>query len=309
MSIGVIERFSRYENPMAFTKEDGDLLAIVSFVRGSWGWVLYRKGECLMGARSFHADACQACSAAELAIAEVKVAEDAKAAGVPQTVPGEVSRDPRPGEVYRHCSGGVYEIEDRLTDSVSGTEIVVARLQGSKTQSRWTLRDFNEPIMFGGVLVDRFSKMSEATPQAVPGVAVVQLEEGWRHEQHVKEDRPAVPMTFSGFSAANRARCESPEGFGHALDSWSLSDWFTATMGELGEAANNAKKLNRVRDGIKGNTVAEAELRAKLRNEIADTFIYLDLLAQSAGINLEDAVRDTFDAKSAEIGYGKRLGG
>lgn len=108
-------------------------------------------------------------------------------------------------------------------------------------------------------------------------------------------------MTFSEFSKLNRSRCESPQGFRHALDSWSLSDWLTATMGELGEAANLAKKLNRVRDGIPGNRETPEELRAALRDEIADTFIYLDLLAQYQGIDLETAVREKFNRTSAKL--------
>lgn len=109
-------------------------------------------------------------------------------------------------------------------------------------------------------------------------------------------------MTFEGFGMANRMRCESLTGFNHTLGSWSLSDWMTATVGELGEAANVAKKLNRVRDGIPGNDKTEAELRAALADEIADTFIYLDLLSQSQGINLADAVRRKFNRTSAKIG-------
>lgn len=62
-----------------------------------------------------------------------------------------------------------------------------------------------------------------------------------------------MSLTFECFSAVNRKRCESPDGFNHALDSWSLSDWFLAVLGEFGEAANVGKKLNRVRDGIPGN--------------------------------------------------------
>lgn len=89
-----------------------------------------------------------------------------------------------------------------------------------------------------------------------------------------------MAMTFDDFSAANRLRCE--HGFKHQLSDWSLSDWFTAVMGELGEAANIAKKLNRVRDGIPGNKQSEPELREQLKREVADTFIYLDLLAQAA---------------------------
>jgi NTP pyrophosphatase (non-canonical NTP hydrolase) len=114
-------------------------------------------------------------------------------------------------------------------------------------------------------------------------------------------------MTFEQFSDANVRRSESKEGFGHSLDSWSTSDWFLAIVGELGEAANVAKKLSRVRDGIKGNKETPEVLYAKLRSEIADAFIYLDLTAQSLGFDLGEAVRETFNAKSIEIGYGEML--
>lgn len=110
-------------------------------------------------------------------------------------------------------------------------------------------------------------------------------------------------MDFQTFSAINRARCESPKGFNHALGSWSMSDWFVATMGELGEAANIAKKLNRVRDGITGNAETPDELRAALADELADAFIYLDLLAQSQGIVLAEAVISKFNRTSVKIGY------
>lgn len=82
-----------------------------------------------------------------------------------------------------------------------------------------------------------------------------------------------------------------------------MSDWFTATLGELGEAANVAKKLNRVRDGVPGNKQTASELRDQLESELADVFIYLDLLCQSQGIVLEDAVVRTWNRKCHEIGY------
>jgi len=116
-----------------------------------------------------------------------------------------------------------------------------------------------------------------------------------------------MAMTFGEFSQANRERCESPQGFNHPLAGWSLSDWMTATMGELGEAANVAKKLNRVRDGVPGNKQTEAELRDMLRKEIGDVFVYLDLMAQAAGFTVADAAAEVFDAKSKEIGYPKLL--
>lgn len=105
------------------------------------------------------------------------------------------------------------------------------------------------------------------------------------------------------FSERNRKRCEAPNGFNYKLDSWSGSDWMTAIVGELGESANILKKLNRVRDGIPGNTETPIQLAMKLRDEIADTFIYLDLFAQSQGIDLREAVLTKFLTTSAKIGY------
>jgi NTP pyrophosphatase (non-canonical NTP hydrolase) len=105
------------------------------------------------------------------------------------------------------------------------------------------------------------------------------------------------------FSERNRMRCEHPDGFNHTLGSWSASDWMVAVTGEVGEAANVIKKLNRVRDGIPGNKETESELRAMLADEIADSVIYLDLLAQSVGLDLE-TIRDAKFAKTSEkIGY------
>jgi NTP pyrophosphatase (non-canonical NTP hydrolase) len=115
-------------------------------------------------------------------------------------------------------------------------------------------------------------------------------------------------ITFAQFSEANRERCESPHGFNHKLGSWDTSDWFLAVLGELGEAANVGKKLNRVRDGIPGNKESPDELRAKLRKEIGDAFVYLDLLAQAHGFSIADAAVEVFDLKSTEIGYPKSLG-
>lgn len=112
-------------------------------------------------------------------------------------------------------------------------------------------------------------------------------------------------MDMRAFSEKNRERCEHPKGFNHALDSWSVSDWFTALLGELGEAANVAKKLNRVRDGIPGNKETEEELRWKLERELADAFIYFDLLCQRCRVDLPKAVLETFFKKSIEIGYEK----
>ena len=114
-------------------------------------------------------------------------------------------------------------------------------------------------------------------------------------------------MDFNDFAVFNRRRCEAENGFNHTVSDWSLSDWMTAVVGELGEAANVAKKLNRVRDGINGNVETEDQLRAMLADEVADTFIYLDLLAQSQGFSLQDAVISKFNRTSEKIGYANTL--
>lgn len=104
------------------------------------------------------------------------------------------------------------------------------------------------------------------------------------------------------FSERNRLRCESPTGFNHPINSWSLSDWMTALTGEVGEAANVIKKLNRIRDGVQ-NRETEAELRQMLADELADAACYLDLLAQAAGYDL-NTIRDAkFAEVSDRIGY------
>lgn len=114
-------------------------------------------------------------------------------------------------------------------------------------------------------------------------------------------------MNMKEFSKTNLKRCESPNGFNHKLVDWSLSDWMTATLGELGEAANIAKKLNRYRDGIPSNSEPEENLKKMLADELADAFIYLDLMCQSQNIVLEDAVINKFNKTSDKIGYDEVL--
>lgn len=105
------------------------------------------------------------------------------------------------------------------------------------------------------------------------------------------------------FSERNRKRCEALMGFNHKLDSWSLSDWMTATAGEFGEVANVIKKLNRARDGIPGNSESQEQLHKNLADELADVAIYLDLMAQAAGFDLEEIREFKFNRTSKKIGY------
>src|SRR5579871_382275 len=111
-----------------------------------------------------------------------------------------------------------------------------------------------------------------------------------------------MKWTFEYFSSENLRRCEAKDGFNHDIRSWSTSDWLVAVMGELGEAANIAKKLNRVRDDIPGNKETPEQLEEMLKEELADTFIYLDLLFHSIQADLMACVMDKFQKTSRKIG-------
>lgn len=105
--------------------------------------------------------------------------------------------------------------------------------------------------------------------------------------------------------ARNMSRCARWHKGG--VDDWSLSDWGVAAAGEMGEALNVIKKLNRARDGMVGNSANEYELQQQLADEIADTIIYLDLLAARAGINLEEAIVRKFNRVSERNSFPERL--
>ena len=112
-------------------------------------------------------------------------------------------------------------------------------------------------------------------------------------------------LTFNSLRAANLSRCARwhPRG----LTEWSLSDWGVATAGEMGEALNVIKKLNRERDGIAGNTATVDELKQQLADEIADVAIYLDIMAASEGIDLSEAITSKFNQTSKKVGFPERL--
>lgn len=82
-------------------------------------------------------------------------------------------------------------------------------------------------------------------------------------------------LTFARLREQNLPRCKRwhPEG----APPWALDDWLLAMGGEVGEALNVVKKLNRDRDGLVGNTRSRIELVESLGAELADAVIYLDI--------------------------------
>lgn len=100
-------------------------------------------------------------------------------------------------------------------------------------------------------------------------------------------------LSLSTLRKANVKRLKSTEAFAKC-ESWRITDWFAAMIGEAGEFANLNKKVDR------GDFSIEA-VREELGKELADVLIYLDLLAYQAGIDLESAVRNKFNEVSSRV--------
>ena len=98
------------------------------------------------------------------------------------------------------------------------------------------------------------------------------------------------------FNQLRKALSERGEGYAGVYD-WSPTDWGCAAAGEMGELCNLLKKMRR------GTHV---ELK-DVAYEIADTVMYLDLLAARLGIELDLAVREKFNIVSERLGLKNRL--
>ncbi len=73
--------------------------------------------------------------------------------------------------------------------------------------------------------------------------------------------------------------------------------------GETGEACNVIKKLERERHGWKGSR----DTKEHLAEELADIVITTDLTAIAAGIDLEKAIVEKFNATSEKHGFPQRI--
>jgi NTP pyrophosphatase (non-canonical NTP hydrolase) len=101
-------------------------------------------------------------------------------------------------------------------------------------------------------------------------------------------------MHFKDLREANIQRCEQSY---HPVREWSPPEWLMCATGELGELAG-AMKLRRRGQHVPDEVIA---------HEIADVIIYLDLLAASLGIDLEEAVRRKFNIVSDRVGSSIKL--
>ena len=92
---------------------------------------------------------------------------------------------------------------------------------------------------------------------------------------------------------------------------WCLLEWAGALCGEAGELANVCKKIRRAEQGInpesKGGNEITRELMESLGEEIADTFLYLNILCGKAGINMYGVIAEKFNKVSIRDGRPQRL--
>lgn len=121
----------------------------------------------------------------------------------------------------------------------------------------------------------------------------------------------ASDLLFSELRRANLARlpsyrnkkghlCHPPAPGLPPGHNWALSAWCNATAGELGEAANLIKKIER------GDFTLE-EVKEELADELCDVQTYLDLLAYRAGIDLAAAILKKWNEVSTRVGSEARL--
>lgn len=126
------------------------------------------------------------------------------------------------------------------------------------------------------------------------------------------EKREAGWLTFREVAKAGLARSNRWHKGG--ITDWTPSDWAVAMAGEAGEVCNAIKKLRRVQDEIANisdpdrQISSEREAAAKIGEELADTFLYLDLLAQRLGLDLAAEVIAKFNAVSEKYGFPERIG-
>lgn len=106
-------------------------------------------------------------------------------------------------------------------------------------------------------------------------------------------------VTYSNLRSANIARDKEWAG---EVD-LSLSFRGNELAGEVGEACNVIKKLDREILGLKGSR----DTIAHLAEELADVIICADLIAMNAGIDLDAAVAEKFNATSEKVGLKTRL--
>lgn len=108
--------------------------------------------------------------------------------------------------------------------------------------------------------------------------------------------RRADTFNYTDLPTANAVRQKE---YGENADKLSLSYFGNALAGEVGEACNVLKKLDREAMGLKGSR----DTVDHLAEELADVDIYLALLYAKLGIDRKAAVAKKFNSTSEKLGF------
>ena len=117
-----------------------------------------------------------------------------------------------------------------------------------------------------------------------------------------------APLTFDDLTAANLRRLplfknrqggpahSKPDG-----SDWNLAEWTNAIAGEVGEACNLAKKIQRGDFGAPG-TSSYRDALLELAKEFADVVTYADIACMRTGHALGTVVVEKFNEVSQRVG-------
>jgi len=103
-----------------------------------------------------------------------------------------------------------------------------------------------------------------------------------------------MSLTFEKFCAYSTKR--NRDSFPGCKD-WDAHKWLTAIIGELGEFANMLKKLERGDFADRPNKLDE--YKEEMAKELADAVLYMPMIFEFLGQNLEQCVIDKFNEVSA----------
>jgi len=119
-------------------------------------------------------------------------------------------------------------------------------------------------------------------------------------------------LTLKKLTQVNYKRCRRWHK-SEDLSDWSISDWACAMAGEAGEVCNAVKKLNRLRDNLPSKNDPDRQInsyeeaKAKIGEEIADTVLYLNLLAIRLNLDFEKEIKNKFNSVSKKYGFPEKL--
>jgi len=108
---------------------------------------------------------------------------------------------------------------------------------------------------------------------------------------------------MTGFMSLRAANVARDQEWNTGSERVSMTFRATELAGEVGEACNVIKKLERERIGLVGSR----DTKEHLAEELADIVICTDLVAMDAGIDLDAAIAAKFNATSEKNGLSTRL--